>query len=108
MTPLLKLNSIPSSFNPGAIDRAIDKFIQDSHVKDVPISESGLKQQITDVIASIVVFKNNPSTFFWASEQDGEVVGWALTHVSKDVDNSLCYWMTDAWVAPYLRRNPEV
>lgn len=108
MTPLLKLKDIPSSLNPGAIDRAIANFIRDSHVTEVQLSESGLKQQITDTIASIVVFKNNPTAFFWAAEHDGEITAWALTHVSKDVDNSLCYWMTDAWVVPYLRRSPVV
>lgn len=104
MSPFRKLKEIPESLKPGAIDRAIRQFVNDSHVLDVPISKPGLIQQLTDVIASILVFKSNPTTFFWAAEDNGEVVAWALTHVSKDVDNSLCYWMTDAWVDKSLRR----
>lgn len=108
MSPFRKLNEIPSSFKPGAIDRAIENFIRDSRVTDVPFSESGLKQQLTEAVASILVFKNNPAAYFWAAEHEGEIVAWALTHVSKDVDNSLCYWMTDAWVDKKVRFHPIV
>ncbi len=103
MLSFQKLKEIPSSFNPGAIDRAIKAFVDNRHVTYEGDNKDGFKQQLTDVIASILIFKTNQTAFFWASEYDGELVCFALTHVSKDVDNSLSYWMTDAWVAPQLR-----
>jgi IS1 family transposase len=108
LIPLRKINEIPKSLNSGAIDRSIDAFLKDSHVTDVPINAAGLKQQLTDTIASVVVFKNNPTVYYWVAEYEGEIVAWVLTHATKDVDNSMCYWMTDTWVAPQLRRNPIV
>lgn len=30
-------------------------------------------------------------------------MAYALTHVAKDVDNQLCFWMTQAWVHPKIR-----
>lgn len=108
LTNLRKLNEIPSTLNTGAIDRAIQSFLDDNRMDPGHTNIKGLKQQITDAIASVVIFKNNPSVYFWAAEEDGEVVSWTLTHASKDVDNTLCYWMTDAWVAPTYRTRPIV
>lgn len=106
MNLLRKVNSIPETLNAGAIDRAINSFVSDCRIDPTSTNINGLKQQLTDAIASVVIFKNNPNTFFWLAEEKGEVIAWSLTHVSKDVDNSLCYWMTDAWVARSYRRTP--
>lgn len=107
MTPLRIVKDIPSTLQPKAIETAVAAFVKDSRSSDVPINVDGLYNQIIENIASAVIFKA-PSRFFWLAEDAGEVIAFALTHISKDVDNSLCYWQTDAWVAPEWRRRPEV
>lgn len=108
MIPLRKLNEIPASLNTGALDRAIQSYLNDNHLDPTQVNLAGLKQQITDAIAAVVVFKNNPGVDLWVAEEDGEVVSWTLAHVSKGVDNTLCYSMTDAWVTPAYRMKPIV
>ncbi len=107
MIPLRKVNELPPTLKPKAIERAISAFIEDSHSTDVPIDPNGLFNQLVENVASVCIFKV-PGRYFWIAEDDGEVIAWALTHVSKDVDNNLCYWQTDAWVAPQWRGKPEV
>ncbi len=108
LIPLRKINEIPKTLNVGAIDRAIHKFVSDSRINPAHTNIPGLIQQLTDVIAGIIIFKNLPQNILWLAEKDGEVAAWVICHVSKDVDNSLCYWMTDAWVDKSLRGNKEV
>lgn len=104
---LRKVNEIPSTLKPRAIETAVDSFIRDSRSTEIPINDDGLFNQIIENIASVVTFKA-PGRYFWLAEEEGEVIAFALTHISKDVDNSLCYWQTDAWVAPHWRHKPEV
>lgn len=92
---------------PHAIEDAVGAFVLDSHALDVPMDPDGLFNQLVENVAAVIIFKT-PGRYCWIAEDDGEVVGWALTHVAKDVDNSLCYWMTDAYVAPKWRGKPEV
>ena len=105
MLPLRKVNEVPATLNPKAIERAVAAFIEQSNAENV--NKDGYFNQIVENIAAVVVFKT-PGRYFWIAEDHGEVIGWALTHISKDVDNSLCYWQTDAWVDPKWRRKPEV
>lgn len=107
MPPFRKINDIPSTLKPKAIENAVDAFIRESHSTDVPLDANGLYTQLIENIAGIVVFKI-PSRYFWMAEEDGEVIAFALTHVAKDVDNSLCYWQTVAWVHPRWRGKPVV
>lgn len=107
MTPLRKVDAIPSTLRPKAIERAVDAFIKESNPYSVPVNSDGLFNQIIENIASVVTFRV-PGRYLWLAEEDGEVIAWALTHISKDVDNSLCYWQTDAWVAKQWRGRPEV
>ena len=107
MIPLRKVNEVPVTLKPKAIETAVASFIQDSHSTDVPLNSDGLFNQLVENIASVCIFKTS-GRFVWIAEDNGEVIAFALSHISKDVDNSLCYWMTDAWVAPSWRRRPEV
>ncbi len=108
LSPFRKINEIPKGLNNGAIDRGIQAFVLDSRLDPEITDLRGLKQQLTDVFASVLLFKTAGPTFIWMAEDGGEVMGWSICRVSKDVDNSLCYWMTDAWVHPTMRRHPEV
>lgn len=100
MTPLRKVNEIPATLNPKAIERAITAFIEQSNSGNV--DKDGYYNQLVENIAAVVLFKT-PGRYFWLAEEDGEVAAWALTHISKDVDNKLCYWQTDAWIHPKWR-----
>jgi hypothetical protein len=102
-----RVTELPRHLNPQAIEKAVAAFVRDSRASRVPLDLGGLYNQLIENIAAITVFKT-PGHFFWAACEGGDVVAFALTHVSKDVDNSLCYWMSDAWVDPRWRRQPEV
>jgi len=104
-----KITNLPSELASGAIERAVNSFIQESRVLDVPLNKDGLFNQIIENIASIILFKTNPTGQFWIEIDDkGEVVTWALAHMAKDVDNTLCFIATDAWVRKDFRFKPEV
>jgi hypothetical protein len=109
MTPLRKVNCIPETLNQGAIDRALEKFVVDSREIIGAVDPVGALQALRDGVASIVLFRNSPESFFWLSEgDDGEVAAWAMTQIKKSVDNTLCYWMLNAWVDPKYRFTPFV
>lgn len=100
LIPLRKVKALPDTLNPKAIERAVTAFIEQSNAGHV--DKDGYFNQIIENIASVLIFQT-PGRFFWIAEEDGEVAAWALTHISKDVDNKLCYWQTDAWVHPKWR-----
>ncbi len=109
MIPLRKLNELPSTLNTGAIDRALEAFITDSREIIGRVDPRGALQELRDCVAASIVFKNSPSSFFWAADDDdGEVAAFAMTQIRKDIDGSLCYWMTNAWVAKPHRFKPYV
>ena len=81
------------------MDRALDSFIQDGHILTDGIDAIGFRQQMRDSIAASILFKNTPNSFVWVAEDAGEVAAFALTQTRPDVDGSLCYWMTHAWVS---------
>lgn len=93
---------------PGALERAVQSFIEDSHTEETGANPTGLYQQTIEGIAAATFFRANDSRDFWLADDGGEVMAYALTHVSKDVDNSLCYWMTQAWVHPVMRGSKDV
>ncbi len=108
MLKLQKLTELPKSLNPGAVDRALESFVRDSHVLTEGVDGAGVLQQLRDNVAASILFKNSPESFIWAAEENGEVAAWAMTHTSKGIDNRSCYWMTNAWVAKQHRRQPYV
>jgi hypothetical protein len=42
------------------------------------------------------------------AEEDGQVYSYVLSRVGKEVDNKLCFWISQAWVHPKFRGKPEV
>lgn len=85
--------------NPKSMDNAVGNFVNSSHCKE---NKLGLYHQTLEGIAGIVINKPNNS-FLWLAEEGSNVVAYALTHTSKDVDNKMCYWMTQAWMDPKYR-----
>lgn len=95
--------NLPPTLNPGAIERAIQKFILevDTHGNTV-----GFFNQTLETIANATFLKTGGD--FWLLEEDGEVVAYLIASISKDVDGTLCYWLSQAWVSPQYRGKPCV
>ncbi len=108
MPTLQKLKELPTTLNPGAVDRALESFIHDSHVVVEGVDILGIRQQLRDSVAASVIFKNSPESFIWVAEENGEVAAWAMTQKRLGIDNTQCYWMTNAWVAKPHRFKPYV
>jgi hypothetical protein len=102
----MKLNLIKNlsslKLQPKAIEDAVWSFVKDSDTKETGADLVGLYNQ---TIENIFNYTNCPdnSRQFWMAEQDGDVMAYTMCHVSRDVDNRLCYWITQAWVHPELR-----
>lgn len=93
--------------NPEAYETAVEHFVIESSKNDYRVDCKGLYQQTLENIVGATTM-GTPGQFFWLAHEAGEVVAYAMTHLSKDVDNSLCYYMTQAWVAPQYRGTPFV
>ncbi len=98
----LKLITSMPTLKHGAIEKAVKAFVADSHTEETHADPIGLYNQTLECIAQAVMFKQDGKQF-WMAEHEGEVYAYALCHVSKDVDNCLCYWMTQAWVHKDVR-----
>lgn len=88
---------------PRAIEDAVEAFVKDSHTEETKADPVGLYNQTIEVIAHATLFQHDESRQFWIADQDGIVMAYALCHISKDVDNQLCFWITQAWVHPICR-----
>lgn len=105
MPQLKRMTELPQGSNK-AIEQAVQSFIKDSHVY-LTSAPLGFYQQTLESIASATHLKGS-GDFFLALDDDGSVASYALGNVSKDVDNTLVYWGTQAWVAPKYRGQPIV
>lgn len=101
------ITELPTHLNIGAVERAVKSFVKDSHTEDTYADPTGLYNQTLESIAQAVLFKMDGRQF-WMAEYEGEVYAYALAHISKDVDNQLCYWITQAWVHPNVRTHKIV
>lgn len=99
---LIKITKLPTSLNSGAIEKAVKSFVKDSHTEETKADPVGLYNQTLECIAQAIMF-NQDGKQFWLASHEGEVYAYAISHVSKDVDNCLCYWITQAWVHPQIR-----
>lgn len=105
MTPLKKINrSIPSEVNIESLKDAVMSFVAESSANETGASEVGLYQQTIENIAASTIYKQDESRQLWLYwDSEGKVLSYLLAHVSKDVDNQLCYWVTQAWVHDSLK-----
>lgn len=87
----------PEHLNKGAIERAVEAFVNESHTLESGAEPQGLYNQTLESMAQVLMF-NQDGRQVWMADHEGEVVAYALCHVSKDVDNKLCYWITQGWV----------
>lgn len=86
------------------IERAVKNFCQESDTEyNSCTNKHGLYQQTMQNIGNLVINKPNGSFLWLDVDEVGRVLGYVLTHISRDVDNELCYYMTQAWLHPKLR-----
>lgn len=90
--------------NPKAVERAVINFIEEAKIKD---DRMGFLSQTLESIAQAVIF-NVPGCDFWMAEKEGEVVGYALARIVKDIDNRLCYWVSQGWVRKDFRNGQHI
>lgn len=100
--PELKLikGELPPSLNQRSVERAVGKFIDEVDVKG---DENGFYRQTLETIANATFLKGVGD--FWMMEEDGEVMAYVIGSISKDIDGSLVYWMSQAWVDKKYRFN---
>jgi len=97
---LRKIKELPN-LSKNAIEIAVEKFIKDSRVKNV--DQVGMFNQTIESIAQATIFATNNASQFWLADDGHDVLAYALSHVSKDVDNKLTFTISQAWVCPELR-----
>lgn len=81
------------------LEKAVRDFAKENHS---PSEEAGLIQQTYENILHATELKA-PGRYLWLVLQDNSPVGYVLSHVSKDVDNKMCYWLTQAYADPSVR-----
>lgn len=109
MKLLRKVSSLAElNLHPGSIEKAVGEFVKDSHTEETGANPDGLFNQTIESIAAATTFATDKTKQFWAYTENGELLVYVLTHITKDVDNSLCYWITQAYVDKSLRSTPDV
>jgi hypothetical protein len=102
MNRLQKVRELPLPAS--SVDAAVRAFIDESDQYAVPHDKQGLYSQTLENIAACLMNKGDDSRHFWLAWDGDEVAAYVLCSISRDVDNRLCYWMTQCWVNPKLRR----
>ena len=89
---------LPPNLKHKAIERAVISFIKEIPVKG---EEAGFYAQTIMAIHNAVY--GGGADFWLAVGEDGEVDGYMLGHVAKEIDNKLTYWLSQAWANPRVR-----
>jgi len=93
------ITTVPISLNPGAIERAVSQFVEDTSTPKIPLDKDGLFNQLLGYIHGIIMLRNTPHAQVWLKEdEDGEVGALALSNFTTHVDNKLSLWLSMAWV----------
>jgi len=93
---------------PQSIETAVNQFLKSSHVGRGVNLDGFFNQTIESIAAATIYSPNNDSRQFWIIEDEGDVLAYYLAHVGKDIDNRLCYWITQAWAHPSIRHLPII
>ena len=83
------------------IEHAVSCFVAESNQYDVPMDEDGFYNQTLAAVAARGL--RGLGGDLWLALDDGAVAAFALSHTTTDVDNSPCFWITCAYVAPKYR-----
>ena len=99
MLKLLKEN--PTHLKERAIETAIEKFIEEV---DLDVNKAGLFNQTLEKFAKGLLF-SDPTYDIWISEDQGDINGYVVVSICRDIDNTLCYWISQAWADKNMRAN---
>lgn len=102
-----KITKLPDGLTYKAVEDAVRAFVEDSHTAETGADPNGLYQQTLENIANCLVFGRECNQV-WMCVEEGKVLSYVLTYISKDIDNKLCYWISQAWVDKSLRCKKEV
>lgn len=84
----------------GEIEFHVRLFAEESNSYKVPVDEDGFFNQTLASIAQRGL--EGKGGDLWLALDNGSVAAFALTHLSTDVDNKPCFWITCAYIAkPY-------
>lgn len=104
------VQELPTGIKAVDLDKAAKAFAIESQKRlqfTTECNANGLYQSTVSSMAHILA--NKPKDrFLWVGRENGKLVSYAMTHLANDVDNSLCYYMTQAWVSPTLRHSASV
>ena len=103
----IKLRTYPKRKDIKAIEKAVDRFVKESNRDNTPLDNLGFYTQTLQLIAQAILSKNENSQF-WIALHKHEVIAYSLCNVSLDVDNTLCYWITQTYVNPIARCHPII
>ncbi len=101
---MISLNNKELNINCQEMESVVKDFCQESDKEYHSCNDlNGLFQQTMENIGNVVI--NRPTNqFIWIdADINGKILAYVLTHISKDIDNKLCYYMTQAWLHPSLR-----
>lgn len=79
------------------LEHAIDLFVAESNEYDVPLDEDGFYNQTARSIVQRGL--QGVGGDLWLALEGTKVVAFALTHMTSDVDDKPCFWITCAYVA---------
>lgn len=98
------VKQLPRPYN--SLMYALQCFLTESHMPD-GVDVKGLYHQTIENFLSATELQI-PGRYLWLYQEDGIVKIYVLSHISKDIDNRLCYWVTQAWVDKELRGTKKV
>lgn len=81
------------------LEEAVRQFAKENHS---PSEYNGLVQQTYENILHATELKT-PGRYLWLVLQNDKPVGYVLSSISKDVDNTMCYWINQAYADPIVR-----
>lgn len=99
--PLRLTRRIPETLDLKEIENAVKEF-----QKETPIhgNEIGFyNQTLESIAASTMLRKEGSGSDFWIVQYGRSCAGYVLANMSKDVDNQLCYWISQCWLDKRFR-----
>ena len=95
------VKTIPENLNLRSIEEAVRSFIDEIKL---PANPDGVYQQTIDTIGHSLIFGAR-DTDIWLGIDNGSVKAYLIARIVKDIDNSFCYWISQAWLHPDHRNN---
>lgn len=81
------------------LEEAVRHFAEENHA---PSEYAGLVQQTYENILHATEL-NSPGQYLWLVLEDNKPCGYVLSHIGKDVDNTMCYWIVQAYADKEVR-----